>query len=165
MPRPRDGAAPRCRVGALLHLPLSILLLCAASLNAETAIVFGIYSVATDGDVITGRVKNRRGNEVNLGEDSGIGISDVRDVRLSHEFGEDNITIEYTDSGAVKNSAFTTKHAKRRIAFVFKGESFAEPLIYAASKEETLVSSGAGQGEMKRIVTELKALIARNANP
>ncbi len=159
MPRSASGAGSRWRAGAWVHLPLALLLLCAATLDAETGIVFGMFGVAADGEAVSASVKDRRGNEVKLGEDSGLGIADVSDVYRSRIFGEDALTIGFTEPGADKNSTFTAKFAKRRIAIVFKGHVIAAPVVFAASQGSTVIS-GPPRDEIDRLVTAMKELIA-----
>jgi preprotein translocase subunit SecD len=133
-----------------------ILLLFATSVEAAT-IEFGFYSVAIGDEQVAEKAKNLKGDQINLGEDSGIRLSDIKGVTLRKYSGTETICIAFNEAGATKNRKFTEKFVNRRIALVFGGKILTEPLIVAPSSGEVVMDIGLSGIDLAKIVADIKA--------
>jgi preprotein translocase subunit SecD len=143
-------------------LKFIVLLLLATSLEAAT-IEFGFYSVANGDEQVAGMVKNLKGEVVNLGEDSGMKLSDIKNITKKTFSGTDTICITFNEAGALKNKKFTEKYVNRRIALVFGGKILTEPLIAAPSNGEVAMSVGLSGVELDKVIADMRK--AANLEP
>jgi preprotein translocase subunit SecD len=131
-----------------------MLLLLMLSASAATVDV-GFFAVVKERGEARLILKDMRGQECFLGEDSGITVSDVESATMSEQFGELTVALTFTEVGGARNEAFTTKYHHQQIAMVIGDVVVSDPMVMSPSKRHTVISGSFTKAEVQEMVAKI----------